>query len=168
MDTIEIRPARADEAQEILDLQRAAYAIEGARYGEADLPPLTETFDDLAGALRSHVVLVARRSMQVAAAPAEPIVGTVRGRVVDGTAHIGRLAVRPDLHGQGIGRHLLRAIETWLAPVDRYALFTGHRSDRNLRMYERAGYRRVATAPQTERVRLVHLEKTGPSAQGAW
>jgi ribosomal protein S18 acetylase RimI-like enzyme len=159
VDTVEIRPAGAGDAREILDLQRAAYRIEGERYGDFSLPPLTETVDDLARALRTHVVLVARRSTRVATLPTDPIVGTVRARVAADTAHIGRMSVLPALHGRGIGRQLLEAIEQDVAPVRCYALFTGHRSERNLRMYERAGYRRVRTERQSDAVMLIHLEK---------
>ena len=46
-----------------------------------------------------------------------------------------------------------------VGPVERFELFTGHLSERNLRMYERAGYRRTRTAEQTPTVSLVYLEK---------
>ena len=159
MDTIEITPAPVDAAQEILDLQRAAYQVEARRYGVTDLPPLTQTLDDLIAEYATHTILVARYSPGIATTPNDPIVGSVRARVVDGTAHIGRLVVTPDMHGRGIGRQLLWGIERSTAPVTRYELFTGHRSDRNLRMYERAGYRRIRTERQSDRVSLVYMEK---------
>ena len=73
--------------------------------------------------------------------------------------------VEPQLHGRGIGRRLLRHIEQVTAPIERYELFTGHRSDRNLRLYERAGYRRIRIEPRTPTVTLVYLEKPGHAAQ---
>jgi tRNA (guanine37-N1)-methyltransferase len=50
--------------------------------------------------------------------------------------------VAPDLQGRGIGRLLLGAIEQ-AAPADVHELilFTGAGSERNLRMYKKAGYR---------------------------
>ncbi|MFC7620925.1 GNAT family N-acetyltransferase [Microlunatus sp. GCM10028923] len=55
--------------------------------------------------------------------------------------HVGRLMVAPDLAGRGIGSALLGLIER-AAPsdIERYVLFTGARSERNLRFYNRAGY----------------------------
>lgn len=41
MDTIEIGPARPGDAQEMLDLQHAAYAIEGARHLRVSTAPQT-------------------------------------------------------------------------------------------------------------------------------
>lgn len=159
MDTLEIRPARPDDAEEILDLQRAAYRIEAERYGDFALPPLTETLDDLTAMFHTHTILVARHTVAVATVATDPIVGTVRARVVGGTANVARLAVHPALHGRGIGRQLLVAIERAVAPVDRYELFTGHRSERNLRLYERAGYRQLRTVRESDRVSLTFLEK---------
>lgn len=157
MDTLDIRRALPDDAAQILELQRAAYRIEAERYDDFTLPPRTETLDDLSATFTTHTILVARRI--AAAATTDPIVGTVRARVVGETAHVARLAVCPALHGRGIGRQLLTAIEQAVAPVERYELFTGHRSDRNLRMYERAGYRHTRTVPDSDRVSLTFLEK---------
>ncbi|MBW3603548.1 MAG: GNAT family N-acetyltransferase [Actinobacteria bacterium] len=148
--------AHPDDAGEIIALQRAAYRIEAERYDDFGLPPLTETADEFVAALDTHTVLVARRRD---GEPSAPIVGTARARVVGDTAHIARLSVLPALHGQGIGRQLLAAIEHETAPVRRYELFTGHRSERNLRMYERAGYRRIHTEPQSDAVLLIFMEK---------
>lgn len=160
---IEIVPARVADVDEIITVQRAAYRIEAARYGDVLLPPQSETRAELGAVLDTHTVLVARCRDQV---PAAAIVGTARARVAGDTAYIGRLSVLPALHGQGIGRLLLEAIEQETAPERGYELFTGHRSERNLRMYERAGYRRVRTERQSAAVVLVHLEKvvvaTGP------
>jgi tRNA (guanine37-N1)-methyltransferase len=50
--------------------------------------------------------------------------------------------VAPDLQGQGLGRALLAHIQA-VAPerVTSYVLFTGGGSERNLRMYKKAGFR---------------------------
>jgi ribosomal protein S18 acetylase RimI-like enzyme len=159
LDTIEITPARVDDAQQILDLQRAAYRSVAEHYGVWDLPPLTQTLDELIAEYATHSILVARHSPGIATTPRDPIVGSVRARVVDGTAYVGRLAVAPDMHARGIGRRLLWGIERSTAPVHRYELFTGGRSDRSLRMYERAGYRRIRAEQQPDTVTLVYMEK---------
>jgi GNAT superfamily N-acetyltransferase len=69
------------------------------------------------------------------------LVGAVRAQRVGDSWEIGRLMVAPDLTGKGIGRWLLAAAER-LAPADTTdsLLFTGAKSTRNIRMYQRAGY----------------------------
>ena len=58
------------------------------------------------------------------------------------TWQIGRLMVAPDLQGRGLGRALLAFAETQ-APVGTitFWLNTGERSQRNLKIYKKAGYR---------------------------
>jgi ribosomal protein S18 acetylase RimI-like enzyme len=163
LDTIDIGPARLGDAERILQLQYAAYRIEAERYNDYDLPPLRQTLDGLLRDFATHTILVARHSSGFLVRPDDQIVGSVRARIIDGTAHIRRLAVDPVLHGRGIGRQLLWGIEQSTAPVDRYQLFTGHRSERNLRLYERAGYRRIRTEQRATSHALVYLEKIAPT-----
>ena len=73
------------------------------------------------------------------------MIGAVRGRREGDLWDIGRVMVAPDLQGRGIGRMLLEAIQA-AAPEDvaGYTLFTGAGSARNIRMYQRAGFRLTA------------------------
>ena len=71
--------------------------------------------------------------------------------------------VAPDLQGRGLGRALLDAIEQ-AAPdeVTGYVLFTGERSERNIRMYKKAGYRLHGPEADVPRaVRLTKRRRTG-------
>jgi hypothetical protein len=45
------------------------------------------------------------------------------------------------------------------AQVRRFWLHTGDRSEANLRLYEKAGYRRCRTRPVSPELSLVYLEK---------
>ena len=79
------------------------------------------------------------------------LVAAVRGRLddADSTAwDIGRIMVAPDVQGEGIGRALLEHIQT-VAPGEAtsYVLFTGAGSERNIRMYKKAGFRLRADLP---------------------
>ena len=66
--------------------------------------------------------------------------------------------VAPDLRGRGLGRWLLGLVEDAAPPeARRLSLFTGAGSERNLRIYKRAGYRRDARQPEEPGV--VHLSK---------
>ena len=84
----------------------------------------------------------------------------MRGQVHDGTCLIARLVVAPDVQGRGIGRALLAAVEAaHVGRVARFALFTGHRSEGNLRLYRSTGYVETHTVELDASVSLVHLVK---------
>ncbi len=143
----------AADAGELLTLQRAAYVPEAQHYRDPDLPPLTETLDELRAALTSpDVVALGIRD-------AGRLVAAVRLRFADDVAHLGRLVVVPDLQGQGLGSRLLRACEDALpAGIGEIRLFTGSDSGPTVRLYERFGYvRERETDAGTHR--LVHLVK---------
>jgi tRNA (guanine37-N1)-methyltransferase len=56
--------------------------------------------------------------------------------------------VVPDLQGRGLGRLLLEHIEAAAPPeATSYVLFTGAKSEENIRMYRRAGYRLRSDLP---------------------
>lgn len=75
------------------------------------------------------------------AAGIREIVGSVRARRnYSKIAYVGRLIVSPDLQGHGIGTRLMREIEKAFPGAARFELFTGYRSEGNLRLYQRLGY----------------------------
>ncbi|WCN83259.1 bifunctional NAD(P)H-dependent oxidoreductase/GNAT family N-acetyltransferase [Micromonospora sp. LH3U1] len=75
------------------------------------------------------------------------LLGMVRTRRVDTDWHVGRLAVVPDLRGQGLGRWLLRTAEAAADPdCRRLLLVTGAKSLRNIDLYHSEGYQSVPLA----------------------
>jgi histidine ammonia-lyase len=151
-EAIEILPVDPADAGELLTVQRAAYVSEGQIYENASIPPLTQTLEELqvelAGSIALKAVLGAR------------IVGTARARLEEGTLHIGRIAIAPDMQGRGIGTRLVRRLEQeHAAGAHTFALFTGDSNPANRRLYERLGYRETHTEQLDFGVRLVHMAK---------
>lgn len=151
--TLSTRALRVEDAGEVLTLQRAAYVPEARRYRDPELPPLTQTLDEVRAELaRTDVVGLAVRDDG-------RLVASVRLRIDGAVAHLGRLVVAPDRQGEGIGTDLLTACERVLPPeVVEIRLFTGSRSEATIRLYERAGYVRQYETP-AGRYDLVHLAK---------
>ena len=71
---------------------------------------------------------------------------------------IGKLIVHPNHQGKGIGTQLLYAIEQASA-APRYELFTSSKSEKNIRLYERVGYRKFAEKQVSPGLSFVYLEK---------
>jgi tRNA (guanine37-N1)-methyltransferase len=138
---------RAD-AGELLTLQRACWVDEAVANEMWDLPALHETLEQVEADLVRWTTFVLRSSGR--------LVGSVRGRLTRrGDWFIGRLMVAPDLRGRGLGRWLLEQVVA-AAPDEarRLALMTGARSEANLRMYRRAGFRPDREQPEPGVVRL--------------
>ncbi len=147
-----IVPLSVADAGEVLTLQRAAYASEAQIYGDPSLPALVQTLPDLVTELSNGLGHKAVRGSR--------LVGAVRSKVDGDTLHIGRLTVAPDLQGSGLVTALLAAAEATAGPqVTSAALFTGHLSTANLRLYQRHGYAEERREKIDERVTLVHLRK---------
>lgn len=144
--------ATAADAAAILHLQRLAYQSEARIYDDDKIPPLTQTLGQIEKEFADLVFLKAT-------AEDGAVVGSVRARERDGTCFIGRLIVHPDHQGRGIGAELMRAIESRFAHAKRFELFTGHQSERNLRFYQRLGYRAFKEERITDTLRMVFLEK---------
>ncbi|GAA1994726.1 GNAT family N-acetyltransferase [Catenulispora subtropica] len=152
MADVTISPVEAGDAGEILTLQRAAYVTEAQLYGDPFLPALTQTYQELRAELAEGFALKATCDTR--------IIGVGRARQDGPVWHIGRLTIAPDAQGQGIGTRLLTELERSApAGVESFALFTGHLSVANIRLYERLGYREERRETLRPGVDLVHLAK---------
>ncbi|MES2948764.1 MAG: GNAT family N-acetyltransferase [Pseudomonadota bacterium] len=151
-----ISSAQVDDAQAILALQKLAYQSEAKLYNDWSLPALTQTVEALRAEFTDSYVLKVTSG--------ERLVGSVRAKVVSGTCAIGRLIVHPEHQGHGIGSKLLQEIEEKFHQVEKFELFTGSKSDANIRLYQRHGYTVTRTQPLSETVSITFLEKPEKSA----
>ena len=142
----------ADESdvEEILRLQYAAYQSEAEIYNHYDVQPLTQTLEQTLEEFRESIVLKAVLNGK--------IIGSVRAVEREDSVYIGKLMVLPDYQNQGIGKQLLQAIENTFYGK-RCWLITGHKSEKNLRLYEKCGYTRFKTEEAEPWLTLVYLEK---------
>jgi ribosomal protein S18 acetylase RimI-like enzyme len=148
---VTIDVARVPDADAVLKLCFLAYQSEAQLYGDWSIPPLRETHADVLRSLDEGIVLVARIG--------EEVVGSVRGRRNAAGVEVGRLAVHPRVQHRGIGSRLLRSIEKAFDGTARFELFTGDRSEANLRLYRAHGYREIRRDAVSPKLTMIVLEK---------
>ena len=145
-----IEKANEADAAEILRLQYAAYQSEAHIYNDYTIQPLSQTLDQAKAEYRDGLVLKAVSGGR--------IIGSVRAYEKGDTAYIGKLMVLPGYQDRGLGKRLLQSIEDEFAG-GRFELFTGAKSEKNLRLYEKCGYTRYKTEEAALGLAFVYLEK---------
>lgn len=147
-----IKRAKISNMGEILSLQKLAYKSEAELYNDFSIPPLVQTPEEIKEEFKNHVFLKVVEN--------ERIIGSVRALQINNkTCYIGRLIVHPDFQNQGIGTNLMKEIEDIFKECERFELITGHMSQKNIRLYEKLGYKKFKTTKLTENLNLVYLEK---------
>ena len=148
---IVLSPISPDDAGEVLTVQRAAFVSEAQIYGTADMPPLTQTLEQLRAELADANGWVARLDGR--------LVGAIRVRETPELLLVGRIAIAPDVQGSGVGRALLEAAEQ-ASDAPESELFTGSLSEANIRLYENCGYRIVTRVDQGDGTEQLFMRKS--------
>jgi ribosomal protein S18 acetylase RimI-like enzyme len=148
---MEIERAMISDAEEILSLQKLAYRSEAEIYNDFNIPPLVQTLESIEKDFENQYFLKAVMDGK--------IIGSVRAYTKEGTCYIGRLIVHPDFQNRGIGTDLMNEIERIFNTCRRFELFTGDKSERNLYLYQKLGYKIFKKAKITDQTMVVYLEK---------
>ena len=135
MDDVRIDVVDDDSAGELLTVRRAAFVTEAQLYGDPNIPALTQSLEELRADLALAEVVT------LGAWIGHRMVGSIRVELESERATLGRLAVVPDLQGQGLGTQLLMAVLEYLPEqTSEVWVFTGQDSKQNLSMYAKQGY----------------------------
>jgi phosphoribosylanthranilate isomerase/ribosomal protein S18 acetylase RimI-like enzyme len=145
-----IQKAELEDMEEILALQKLAYQSEAELNNDFKIQPLMQTLDEIRAEFGQALFLKLVQD--------ERIIGSVRAYEKDGTCYIGKVIVHPTCQNRGLGSQLLRAIESQF-DCRRFELFTSQRSERNLYLYKKFGYREFKQVAVNERVTMIFLEK---------
>jgi GNAT superfamily N-acetyltransferase len=148
---MKIEPATIEDAADILALQKLAYWSEAEIYNDFTIQPLMQTLEELEREFQTHIVFKATEE--------DNLVGSVRTTVKGETCCVGKLIVHPARQNRGIGHALLTHIESQAAAARRFELFTGHRSVRNLYLYQKLGYREFKREAAHQGLIFVFMEK---------
>jgi ribosomal protein S18 acetylase RimI-like enzyme len=146
-----IERAELSDAEEILSLQKLAYKSEAEIYNDFTIPPLLQTLEEIKKDFENQIVLKATLNAKIR--------GSVRAFARGETCYIGRLIVHPDFQNQGVGTKLMNKIEEIFEETKRFELFTGHKSEKNLYLYQKLGYKVFKTVKANDQLDIVSLEK---------
>jgi ribosomal protein S18 acetylase RimI-like enzyme len=146
-----IERAELSDAEEILSLQKLAYKSEAEIYNDFTIPPLLQTLEEIKKDFENQIVLKATLNAKIR--------GSVRAFARGETCYIGRLIVHPDFQNQGFGTKLMNKIEEIFEESKRFELFTGHKSEKNLYLYQKLGYKVFKTVKANDQLDIVYLEK---------
>lgn len=149
---LQILHANEGDLEAILNLQKECYQTEAELHNEYNIPPLTQTIEEIKTEMgQGTLFLKGMINGQ--------IIGSVRGYCYKETTFIGRLIVNRQFQNQKIGQTLMKEIETQLNNCNRYELFTGYKSEKNLKLYQKLGYREFKRQLINQNLTLVYLEK---------
>ncbi|MCP4763760.1 MAG: GNAT family N-acetyltransferase [archaeon] len=147
-----IREANLEDAKTILEIQKLAFSIQGKLYNDNNLPPLIQSIEELEVDFLKYTFLIAILNKR--------IVGSVKvEEKEDNSCSIGRLIVHPDFQNKGIGTKLMHSVEEFFNNNERFELFTGHKSEKSLYLYNKLGYRELKIEKVNDYLNHIYLEK---------
>ena len=149
---MEIINAKASDITEILALQKLAYQSEAELYNDHMIQPLMQDESSLLEELKTSIILKAVTDQQ--------IIGSVRANFKVDTCFIGKLIVSPEWRNKGIGKQLMKAIEEKYGDAERYELFTGDKSIKNMALYAGLGYEIFDMRTINDSLTMVFLQKS--------
>jgi ribosomal protein S18 acetylase RimI-like enzyme len=148
-----------DDFAEILEIQKKAFHSEAIFYQNFNIQPLTQTLEEMLEECKEKVVLKAVVEGK--------IVGSIRANVHEEDCCVNKLVVLPEFQKHGIGEKLLGEIEKHFPSVEKFTLATGSKSESNIRLYEKVGYKIIRTETFHDGVEAVVMEKKSTVAKFA-
>ena len=136
-------------AQRVLEIQRAAYAVEAALVGFDAIPPLHETLSELQ---EQPLIFLGVSCDNVLA-------GVLGYRREGDSVDIDRLAVDPSFFRRGLATKLLRELFVRERDVTGFTVSTGFGNQPAIELYERFGFRQAGFGEPEPGVRIVLLER---------
>ncbi len=148
---IPVELATVEDAESILELQKIAFNSEAEAHNDPNIEPMIQTLDSLKNDFKSHIFM---KSMV-----GNKIVGSVRGQKKGDTGWIYRLAVDPNYQELGVGKRLMKAIESYFSECSKFELFTSSLSRKNIYFYKKQGYVEIRTEVINDKLTMVYFQK---------
>ena len=148
---MEITNAKFEDLSKILELQKLSYLSEAEIYNNYSIQPLLQTLDELEKEFEKSTILKLLDDNN-------EIIGSIRSYEENNRVYIGKLIVNPDCQNRGFGTKLLYAIEK-IFPNKTYELFTGSKSEKNLYLYKKLGYKEFKREMVADNLEIIFMEK---------
>lgn len=132
----EISLAQIIDAAKVLELQKKSYLIEAELIGTTEIPPLTETFEQLQNCGETFIGYYIDNKLA----------GAVSYKREAGTLDIHRVMVHPDFFRRGIAAKLIKHIESLEKTISKIIVSTGAANLPAVRLYEKLGFQRAEDA----------------------
>jgi lactoylglutathione lyase len=150
IDDYQISKAKHENLEEILYLQKCCYLTEAEIYNDYNIPPLKQDLIGIKVDFDNQIILKLECNNK--------IIGSVRGFIKNDTCYIGKLIVAKEYQNMGFGKRLMIEIENQFKGANRFELFTGCRSEKNLYLYNKLGYKEFKSERMNDLV-MKYLEK---------
>ena len=150
MPEFQINKAQMGDLEAILYLQKCCYLSEGELNNNYNIQPITQTLSEIQTEFKNQLFLKLEYRNK--------IIGSVRAYEKNGTCFIGKLIVEKAHQNKGFGRLLIESIEQNFRDVKRFELFTSTKSEKNLSLYKKLGYKEFKELV-SDSLALVFLEK---------
>ena len=137
------------ELKEILELQKASYAVEADLIDSSDIPPLNDTLRTLESCGETFYGYV----------PEGEILGAISYKRMGWGVDLHRLAVRPDHFRKGIARSLVGYVEAVERKSDRFVVSTGSNNFPAKRFYRSLGFKKTGESEVASGLRVTFFEK---------
>jgi GNAT superfamily N-acetyltransferase len=137
----------------ILALQKECFLPVAVMYNDYNLQSLVQTIDSIRKEYFEGTIILK-------GVIDGKIIASVRGTIKQHAVYIGKLIVAKNYRNNNFGQLMMKAIEDYFDNCKRYELFTGHRSEKNLYLYKKLGYKEFTREIISENHILVFLRKT--------
>jgi ech hydrogenase subunit C len=159
LEEIKIELAGIEDAVQILTLQKMAYQSEAEIYNDYSLSPLQQTLEGIKEDFNDHVFYKVVYG--------ETVIGSVRAFEKDKVCYVSRLVVDPLYQNLGIGRQLMNKIEKHFCTAEKYEIFAGHKSRRNIYFHEKNGYSVVRKEQVSMSRQRLYMQKINKDTKNA-
>lgn len=150
---MEIRKALISDLEEILVVQKLAFQSEAVLYNNSNIDPMVECIENLKKEFpdSNKKIFVAIKGSR--------IIGSIRTKTKGQICQIQKLSVHPYFQHKGVGKSLVKHAECSQINCKKFELFTGEKSEQNIRFYNKLGYAITNTELYPDGVHMVYMEK---------